>query len=249
MTRTDYFDDPGAPAATSVVPSVVAIVQDDRGRILLIHRTDNDLWALPGGGHEIGESIAGTVVREVKEETGYDVEVLALSGIYANPRHVIAYDDGEVRQQFSIAFRCRLVGGEGRTSSESRAVSWIDPDELDALDVEGDGHFEILLDSGRRTARRVAAFDEIAPGAVALVVDSYGLISLAARQASAAFDLGIDAGHGVTLRPVGAGDGGDAVGDGADAGVAPVAIELGRRGPHAAAGDRSDGPEQSGGAE
>ena len=125
----------------------------------------------------------------------------------------------------------------------------VDPDELDALDVEGDGHFEILLDSGRRTARRVAAFDEIAPGAVALVVDSYGLISLAARQASAAFDLGIDAGHGVTLRPVGAGDGGDAVGDGADAGVAPVAIELGRRGPHAAAGDRSDGPEQSGGAE
>ena len=133
MTRTDYFDDPGAPAATSVVPSVVAIVQDDRGRVLLIHRTDNDLWALPGGGHEIGESIAGTVVREVKEETGYDVEVLALTGIYTNPRHVMAYDDGEVRQQFSIAFRCRLVGGEGRTSSESRAVSWIDPDELDAL--------------------------------------------------------------------------------------------------------------------
>ena len=102
--RIDYVDDPNAPKANSVVPSVVAIVRDDAGRVLLIHKTDNDLWALPGGGHEAGESITDTVVREVKEETGYDIEVDRLTGTYTNPGHVMAYEDGEVRQQFSIAF-------------------------------------------------------------------------------------------------------------------------------------------------
>ena len=124
-----------APEANSVVPSVVAIVRDDDGRILLIHKTDNNLWALPGGGHEIGESIVDTVVREVKEETGYDVEVETITGTYTNPRHVMAYDDGEVRQQFSIAFRARLVGGEARTSSESSEVVWVRPEEIEALDM------------------------------------------------------------------------------------------------------------------
>ncbi|WP_147063915.1 NUDIX hydrolase [Knoellia locipacati] len=135
MGRIDYIDDPEAPKANSVVPSVVAIVRDDDGRILLIHKTDNNLWALPGGGHEIGESIVGTVVREVKEETGYDVEVEALTGTYTNPGHVMAYDDGEVRQQFSLAFRAQLIGGEARTSSESREVVWWEPERLDELEM------------------------------------------------------------------------------------------------------------------
>ncbi|MCM0622852.1 NUDIX hydrolase [Nocardioides bruguierae] len=131
--RIDYIDDPNAPQANSVVPSVVAIVRDGQGRVLLIHKTDNNLWALPGGGHEIGESITDTVVREVKEETGYDVVVERLTGTYTNPNHVMAYEDGEVRQQFSIAFAARLVGGEARTSSESKRVEWVDPTDTDNL--------------------------------------------------------------------------------------------------------------------
>ena len=131
--RIDYIDDPNAPKANSVVPSVVAIVQDDQGRVLMIEKTDNGLWALPGGGHEIGESIADTVVREVKEETGYDVEVTGLTGTYTNPNHVMAYEDGEVRQQFSIAFMARLVGGQARTSVESKRVEWVDPSRVDGL--------------------------------------------------------------------------------------------------------------------
>lgn len=135
MGRIDYINDPEAPAANSVVPSVVAVVEDAEGRVLLIHKTDNNLWALPGGGHEIGETIAETVVREVKEETGYDVEVEAITGTYTDPGHAMAYDDGEVRQQFSIAFRARLLGGEAQTSSESREVVWLAPDEIDKLDM------------------------------------------------------------------------------------------------------------------
>jgi ADP-ribose pyrophosphatase YjhB (NUDIX family) len=86
-----------------VVPSTTAVVTDDQDRIVLIRRRDNDLWALPGGGMELGESIVDTAVREVKEETGLDVEVTGLIGVYTNPHHVMAYTDGEVRQQFRCA--------------------------------------------------------------------------------------------------------------------------------------------------
>lgn len=85
MARRDYFNDPNAPAANSVVASVVAAVRNDDGDLLLIHRTDNDRWALPGGGHDIGESISDTVVREVREETGIDVKA---TGLTAFPQEV-----------------------------------------------------------------------------------------------------------------------------------------------------------------
>jgi len=78
MARTDYYNDPNAPEPNSVVPSASAIVTDEHGRILLVKRRDNTLWALPRGGHDIGESIEQTAVREVKEETGLDVEVTRL---------------------------------------------------------------------------------------------------------------------------------------------------------------------------
>jgi ADP-ribose pyrophosphatase YjhB (NUDIX family) len=135
MARVDYLDDPNAPEANSLVPSVTAVVPDDRGHILLVHRTDNDLWALPGGGMDLGERIADAVVREVKEETVIDVEVTGVVGLYTNPNHVMAYDDGEVRQQCSVCFTARMVGGRLSTSSETRQVRFVAPDQLDALAI------------------------------------------------------------------------------------------------------------------
>lgn len=135
MARTDYLHDPAAPPANSVVPSVVAFVQDGDGRVLMIRRSDNGRWALPGGGHDAGEFISDTVVREAKEETGIDVEVIGLSGIYTDPGHVMAYSDGEVRQQFSMCFRARPVGGRIRTSSETTEVRWVAPRDLKKYDI------------------------------------------------------------------------------------------------------------------
>ena len=68
MTRTDYYRDPAAPEANSIVVAVTAFVLDDQDRVLLIRRTDNALWAIPGGAQDFGEYIADTVVRETKEE-------------------------------------------------------------------------------------------------------------------------------------------------------------------------------------
>ncbi|WP_239393937.1 NUDIX hydrolase [Frankia sp. CiP3] len=135
MARIDYFNDPNAPAANSVVPSVTAVVTDEAGRILMVHKTDNDLWALPGGGMDLGESIADAAVRETKEETGIDIEVTGLVGVYTNPRHVLAYDDGEVRQQFSLCFTTRMLGGTLRTSSETKEVQFVAPGDLDMLNI------------------------------------------------------------------------------------------------------------------
>ena len=136
MARIDYWHDPDAPKANSVVPSTTAAVRDEAGRLLLIHKVDNDLWALPGGGMEVGESIADAAVREVAEETGVAVELTGLVGIYTDPGHVMAYDDGEVRQEFSVCFHARPVGGEAREDgSETKAVRWVEPAEVAALNV------------------------------------------------------------------------------------------------------------------
>jgi 8-oxo-dGTP pyrophosphatase MutT (NUDIX family) len=133
--RTDYYNDPDAPQPNSVVPSASAIVTDDQGRILLVKRRDNTLWALPGGGHDIGETIADTAVREVKEETGLDVEITSLVGVYTNPGHVVAFTDGEVRQQFSLCFTTRLLGGELAIDHESTDIAWTHADDIPTLDM------------------------------------------------------------------------------------------------------------------
>jgi len=133
MARIDYLNDPHAPQANSLIPAASAIVTDDQGNILLHRRTDNDLWALPGGAMNIGESIGDTVVREVKEETGLDVTPEYIIGIYTNPNHVIAFSDGEVRQEFSLCFYCTISGGALRVSDESYEVAFFSPQEIEGL--------------------------------------------------------------------------------------------------------------------
>ncbi|WP_216093921.1 NUDIX domain-containing protein [Jiangella alba] len=126
MKRIDYLDDPAAPPANSLVPSANAVVVNDPGEILLIRRTDNGNWSLPGGAMDIGERIGETAVREVREETGITCEITGLVGIYTNPGHVLQYtSNGEIRQEFSIVFRARAVGGEPTPSSESSEVRWV----------------------------------------------------------------------------------------------------------------------------
>jgi ADP-ribose pyrophosphatase YjhB (NUDIX family) len=151
MARVDYLDDPTAPTANSIVVAVTAYIEDDAGRILMIRRTDNDLYAIPGGAQEVGETISQTVVREVKEETGIDVEVTGLVGVYSDPSHVIAFTDGEVRQEFSICFRARPIGGELATSDESKEVLWVEPSKLDQLNIHASIRLRIEHAAANRT--------------------------------------------------------------------------------------------------
>lgn len=132
--RIDYLNDPEAPEPTSLVPSVNVAVEDNAGAVLLIRRTDNDNWALPGGAMDLGETLVDAAVRETLEETGIEVAITGLIGIYTSPDHVILYtSNGEVRQEFSVVFRARQVGGTPTTSSESSEVAWVAPDRIPSL--------------------------------------------------------------------------------------------------------------------
>ncbi|WP_410632167.1 NUDIX hydrolase [Amycolatopsis sp. cmx-4-83] len=135
MTRVDYYNDPNAPKANSIAVAVSAFIQDDEGRILMIRRTDNDLYSIPGGQLELGETLAEAAVREVREETGVECEVTEVIGLYSDPKHVIAYDDGEIRQEFSICFRAAYISGHGRLSAESKEVIWVHQDQLSTLNI------------------------------------------------------------------------------------------------------------------
>jgi 8-oxo-dGTP pyrophosphatase MutT (NUDIX family) len=135
MVRVDYYNDPTAPAANILVPAASTVVVDGHGRILLHRRRDNGLWALPGGVMEPGESITDTAVRETHEETGYHVRARYVVGVYSDPRHVFAYDDGEVRQEFSVCIACDVLGGDLSISAESYDVAWHTPDQITALTI------------------------------------------------------------------------------------------------------------------
>ena len=134
--RIDFDHDPDAPPANSIVPSVNVAVTNDAGELLLIRRSDNDNWALPGGAVDIGESLAQAAVRETREESGVDCEVTGLAGIYTDPGHVMLYtSNGEVRQEFSVVLTARVTGGQPTPSSETSEVRWAALDSLGTFDM------------------------------------------------------------------------------------------------------------------
>jgi 8-oxo-dGTP pyrophosphatase MutT (NUDIX family) len=135
--RIDFYDDPDGPAANSLVPSVNVVVVNDSGEILLIRRTDNGNWAVPGGAIDLGESVGQAAVRETREETGIECEITGIVGIYSDPRHVILYtSNGEARQEFSIVLTASPLSGRPTPSSESSEVRWVPPAEMPAYTMD-----------------------------------------------------------------------------------------------------------------
>ncbi len=108
MARRDYFYDPEAPKPNSIRPAAAVALFDSGGNILLLRRKDNDKWTMPGGTLDFGESLTHCAVREVREETGLQIRITGLIGTYTDPHILIAYSDGEVRQEFG---RCGVSEG------------------------------------------------------------------------------------------------------------------------------------------
>ena len=134
--RIDYYDDPAAPAATSVKPAAAAFVLRN-DKVLLTQRADNGNWSMPSGAHNLGESLTQTAVRETLEETGITVQPTGVVGIFTDPRHVTRYtSDDEVRQEFSVVYRAEYVSGEPTPSEETTRVEWVPVDQLDALPMD-----------------------------------------------------------------------------------------------------------------
>jgi ADP-ribose pyrophosphatase YjhB (NUDIX family) len=109
---------------TQIRLSVSAVVWRDApgGELLLMRRSDNGCWGLPGGYVEPGERLLDAVAREVREETGAEIDVGELIGIYADPRlQVIAYPDGARVHAVNLCFEARLRG-QGRPTTPEETL-------------------------------------------------------------------------------------------------------------------------------
>lgn len=135
MGRTEYYYDPNAPKANSLVPASNLLVVDANGAILLQRRRDTGQWALPGGAQDIGETAAQCAVRECLEETGILAEITGFLGVYTNPDHIVAYTDGEIRQQYETTYTGRPAAGKPTVNNEADAVRFVLPADLDDYDI------------------------------------------------------------------------------------------------------------------
>ncbi len=97
-----------------------AIITDTENRILWCLRTDRDLWNLPGGSVENGEAPWDCVIREVKEETGLDIIVEKLTGIYSKPEE----------NDLVFSYKCRVVAGDLQITEEAKEIKYFDLNKL-----------------------------------------------------------------------------------------------------------------------
>jgi ADP-ribose pyrophosphatase YjhB (NUDIX family) len=137
--RVDYWRDPGAPKPTNRKASASVVARDEHGRVLLLRRTDNDLWTIPTGAVKRGETVAEAAVRECREETGLEVEITGIVGIFSTPDHVVAYVKGdkvkEVRQPINVCLHARPVRGEPTRTNEAAEAAWVAAGELDEYNI------------------------------------------------------------------------------------------------------------------
>jgi len=105
---------------TQFIIGAFGIIFDEQKRILLVHRRDYDLWNLPGGGLEDFESPTNAVKREVKEETGLEVEIFRLLGVY-NKKN---------KNSMAFTFLCKVVGGKITLNDEAERIEYFEIDKL-----------------------------------------------------------------------------------------------------------------------
>jgi 8-oxo-dGTP diphosphatase len=125
MARRDYFYDPAAPKPNSIHPAAAVALFNSDGNILVLRRKDNDKWTMPGGTLDFGESLTDCAIREVREETGFQIRIRALIGTYTDPHILIAYSDGEVRQEFTLVYAAEIDSGDLKIDEESKEATWM----------------------------------------------------------------------------------------------------------------------------
>jgi 8-oxo-dGTP pyrophosphatase MutT (NUDIX family) len=135
-------------ARASPMAAGAAAVIDDDGRILLMRRSDNQLWNMPGGILEVGETPAAGAAREALEETGVRCDPIALVGVYDNR----LWETGVAQHLYKFTFLCRPLEDSQPIAAPSHAVEMLEigwfaedalPDDLFA------GHVQRVRDAFR----------------------------------------------------------------------------------------------------
>lgn len=131
---TIFTNDSKAPKPNKpLVPGVCAVLVNTKNQIFLHKRIDSNLWSLPGGQMQIGESISRCCLREIKEETNIKAKIVKLMGLYTSPRIVFRFPNGNIFQSFVVAFLCRVQHGRVLLNKESRNYQWFNLEEIKKL--------------------------------------------------------------------------------------------------------------------
>jgi len=112
--------------------AVAVIILNREKQVLLQKRADVELWGIPSGHIEIGETVSEAAIREVKEETNLDIRIKKLIGVYSEPNsQVFAYPNGKVVHFITTCFLAEITGGELRCNSdESLKIKFFAPENL-----------------------------------------------------------------------------------------------------------------------
>jgi len=122
----NFLDQPGY--ATPKVDVRGAIAQE--GRILLVQERSDEKWCLPGGWADVGETPSEMVIREVWEESGFQVKATKLVGVWDANRAGVPL---VFYHAYKIIFLCEVIGGTARESDETMGVDYFDFDDLPPL--------------------------------------------------------------------------------------------------------------------
>lgn len=103
-----------------------AVIEDNKGRILMLRHNGERYWRPPAGFSDLGENVAYTAVREVKEETGLDIEPERILAVHSTPRLNVTYPNGDKVRNVGVVFKAKLLGGhavvDGREIDE---LAWM----------------------------------------------------------------------------------------------------------------------------
>ena len=114
-----------------LTPGTGAFIFDDRGRLLLIRRRDNGMWAMPAGMMEVGETVYDSMCREVREETGVEVLSATLVAVYSGPRFAWTNQFGSKHQGLGFQFRVDEWSGSLVTETDETVdAGFFDPDDV-----------------------------------------------------------------------------------------------------------------------
>ena len=122
-------------SAAVFVGCSATLFDSDRRKILLTRRADNGRWCLPGGHFEPGEDVTEACAREMHEETGLEVRVTRLIGVYSSPNTVLDYGERGRFQVVALNFEVEAIGGQLGLSDETTEMGFFSAAEITCLDL------------------------------------------------------------------------------------------------------------------